>query len=99
MRAEAPIPEEISNPTQARALSRDAAVSMGQEALLRYVLSKRARSGKPLSEAEIPSLELQNRIRGMIVGVKVGKTRWDNDSCTVDLVLPKSELKNILRRN
>lgn len=97
--ARAPIPEEVSNETQARALSREAAVIKGQTALLTYVLQKRAHSKKTLAEAEIPSVPLQQHIRGYIKGARVVKTTWGRIECSVTLVLDKSELKSILRRN
>lgn len=99
VRASAPIPEEVSNETQAQALARDAAVVRGQTALLTYVLQKKTRSKKTLAEAEIPSLPLQERIRGYIKGARVVKTTWGTIECTVTLVLDKNELKEILNKN
>ncbi len=99
VQATAPIPEEVQNETQARALSREAAIVRGQTALLTYVLQKRARSKKTLAEAEIPSLPLQEHIRGYIKSAKVKKTMWGRIECTVTLVLDKSELKSILSKN
>lgn len=99
VRAEAPIPEEVTNPTQRLALCREAALSMGQDALLGHLLAKKARSGKTLAEAEIPSLELQNRIRGTVMGVEVLNTTWAEDACRVELSLPKRRLRPLLRRN
>lgn len=97
--ASAPIPEEVENETQARALSREAAVVRGQTALLSYILEKPTRSKKKLSEAEIPSLELQNNIRGYIQGARVARTEWGPKKCTVLLILNKKYLKEILSKN
>lgn len=99
VRPTAPIPEEVTNQTQAQALCRDAAIVRGQTALLTHVLSKKAHSKKTLAEAEVPSLELQQSIRGYIHGARVVRTQWLKDSCAVTLVLDKSELKSILRKN
>lgn len=99
VRSTAPIPSEVTNETQSRALSREAAISAGQAALLTVVLQKRTHSKKTLAEAEIPSLDLQGRIRGTIKGARVVKTVWINKECTVTLVLDKSHIKDILRKN
>lgn len=95
----APIPSEVSNVTQARALSREAAVVMGQDALLTYVLKKKTHSKKTLAVAEVPSLELQQKIRATIKGVRVIRTQWINNECRVTLELPKRHIKAILRNN
>ena len=99
VRSTAPIPEEVSNATQAQALAREAAVVRGQTALLMHILKKRTHSKKTLAEAEIPSLPLQERVRGYIKGARVTRTQWVKEGCRVTLVLDKSELRSILRRN
>lgn len=99
VKATAPLPQEVVNETQAQALAREAAIVRGQTALLTYVLQKRTRSRKTLAEAEIPSLQLQEHIRGYIKGAKAVRTMWAPLECTVTLVLDKSELKSILRKN
>jgi hypothetical protein len=95
----APVPEEVDNQSQAKALSREAAVLRGQTALLTYVLQKKTHSKKTLAEAEIPSLELQENIRGYIKGAKVARTDWKPKDCTVLLTLSKTHLKELLRKN
>lgn len=99
VKAVAPIPTDISNETQAKALSREAAIGLGQESLLTYVLKKKTKKGKLLSEAEVPSLELQSEVRGVIQGARLKKTIWKSDSCTVVLGLDKSNIKKILKKN
>lgn len=90
---------EITNETQAKALARDAAVAVGQINLLKRVLEKKASSRKTLAEAEIPSIALQQQIRGYIKGAKITRTKWEGQYCYVTLSLDKSELKQILKKN
>ena len=94
----APIPDELGNTTQGQAISREAAVGIAQIHLLNYVLTKRAHSGKILSEAEIPSIDLQQEIRGTVKGAAVVSTVFEAKECRVKLVLPKSRLKYILKK-
>lgn len=95
----APVPEEVESDSQAKALSREAAIALGQTHILNHILQKKTRSRKTLAEAEIPSLHLQNRIRAMVKGVQVKKTWWKDNLCWVTLALNKRELKAILREN
>ncbi len=97
--ASAPIPSEVSNATQAQSLARDAAIVRAQTALLTHVLQKKARSKKILAEAEIPSVDLQQHIRGTIKGARVTRTQWTADVCNVTLVLDKAMINEILRAN
>ncbi|MCG3203576.1 MAG: hypothetical protein KCHDKBKB_00246 [Elusimicrobia bacterium] len=97
--AQAPIPEEVKNETQARALSREAAIVQAQSALLLYVLNRTAHSGKTLAQAQEVSLKLQEQIRGTINGARVDKTVWEKKTCTVVLVLEKRRVKSILKKN
>jgi hypothetical protein len=97
--AEAPLPEEVDNESQARALSKEAATARGQTALLKYVLAKKTHSKKLLSEAEIPSLELQDHIRGYVKGARIVRTQWLPKSCRVSLILDKKYLNEILSKN
>src|SRR5262245_32895036 len=71
VKAWAPLLTEITNETQAAALARESAIAQGQMAILGYVLDKKSHSHKTLAEAEIPSLPLQGRIRGMVKGARV----------------------------
>ncbi len=97
VRSTAPIPEEITNETQASALSREAAITQGQAELLTYVLNKKTRSGKTLAEAEIPSLDLQGKIRTLIREVRIKKSTWKDKKCTVFLQMNKKPLKTLLK--
>jgi len=99
VKAEAPIPEEIKNQTQAKALSREAAIVIGQNRILSYILEKKTKSGRPLKVAEVPSLDLQGKIRGMVKDVKISSTRWKEGWCQVKLILKKKDLKKILKNN
>lgn len=95
--ATAPLPTEVKDETQARALSREAAVALAQAAILERVLQMKTRSHKLVKDAEIPSLELQNNVRATIQGAEILKTKWTADSCRVTLVLRKSRLRPLLR--
>ncbi len=97
--AAAPVPEEVDNETQAKALSQEAAVVRGQTALLKYIELKKTHSKKTLAEAEYPYLELQEKIHGYIKGAQVVRTEWLPKSCRVTLVLNKKYLKEILSKN
>jgi hypothetical protein len=97
--ATAPIPSEVENDTQAHALSRDAAVSLAQTNLLTYVLQKKTRSKKTLAEAEVPSLETQESVRGVVKGARIVRTKWTETDCVVTVVISKSDLKDILKKN
>ncbi len=98
VKSSAPVPDEVTE-TQGHALSREAAIVRGQTALLTYILQKKTHSKKTLSEAEIPSNELQDHIRGYVKGARPVKTEWIKKVCYVTLVLDKSELRSILRKN
>ncbi|MFN0116908.1 MAG: hypothetical protein ACKVQC_01275 [Elusimicrobiota bacterium] len=95
----APVPKEVSNETQARAISREASVSLGQEAILKKILSKKTHSGKTLAEAEVPSLDLQKKVRDTIKGSIVKKTQWKDGLCWTLIELPKSRVKTLLKKN
>ncbi len=95
----APIPQEIENVTQAQALAREAAIGLGQREILNYILQKKTKSEKLLSVAEVPSLQLQDEIRGLVQGAIVKKTHWTNDECRVTLEIDKRHLKDILKKN
>jgi hypothetical protein len=97
--ASAPIPEEIENQTQAKALAQEAAVVRGQTAFIKYIERKKTRSKKTLAVAEYPYLDLQAKVQNYIKGARVARTRWTPKSCTVTLVLSKKALNEILRKN
>jgi hypothetical protein len=99
VKAKAPIPTEISNQSQALALAREAAITTGQTHLLSYILSKRTRSGKELSEAEIPSLKLQDKVRGTVSGAQILSTRYDDGQCQVTMSVSKSRVKVLRKGN
>jgi hypothetical protein len=94
----APYPPEIDNATQARALAREAAVVLGQNAILRHVVAKRARSGRTLEEALVPSTALQDDIKAFIAGSQVSGVRFDQEGCRLRVSVKKANLKVILRK-
>ncbi len=98
-KASAPIPDEVTNQTQARALARDAAIVMAQDALITRVLEKKTHSHKTLAEAQEPSLEIQEKIKAAVKGARVVKTRWTDKECQVVIEMSKSHIKEILRKN
>lgn len=97
--ATAPVPDEVENDTQARALSRDAAIMRAQNAILTHVLKKKTRHYKSMAEAEIPSVDLQNDLRATIKGAKITKTRWVRDVCIVYVTLDKSHINSLRRKH
>lgn len=94
----APYPSDIENETQARALAKEAAVTIGQNEILRYVLRKRTRSGKTLEEAQIPSTAIQDNVKALIVGAQVSGVRFEKDGCRARVSVRKKNLKVILRK-
>jgi hypothetical protein len=94
----APYPSEITDETQARALAKNAAVVLGQNELLKYIAHKRARSGRTLEVAQIPSTELQDQVKGFIQGAQVSGVRFDKNGCRLRVSASKANLKVILRK-
>ena len=94
----APYPPEIENETQARALAKEAAVVVGQNEILRYILGKRTRKGIPLSEAQVPSTIIQDDIKAFIAGSRVSGVRFDKTGCHLRVSVQKANLKVILRK-
>jgi hypothetical protein len=94
-----PYPPELTDEAQARRLSEEAALTQARDALLTRVLLKTTKSKRPLSTAEIPSLELQKQIRDMVNETPVVKTLHVDQTCTLWLRLPKKQLKRILKTN
>lgn len=99
VKAEAPIPKEINDELEAHKLAREAAVTWGQNEILKYVLKKKAKSGRILAVAEIPSLELQKELRDYVKTAKVEGVEFTNKICKLSLTLPKAPLKAILKKN
>ncbi len=99
VKAEAPIPSEIQDEAQARKFAEEAAVTWGQNQILTYILKKKAKSGRILAVAEMPSLELQKEIRDYVKTAKAEDVEFTNKICRLNLVLPKAPLKAILRKS
>lgn len=99
VKAEAPIPSEIKDEAQARKFAEEAALTWGQNQILTYILKKKAKSGRILAVAEMPSLELQKEIRDYVKTAKAEDVEFTNKICRLNLVLPKAPLKAILRKS
>lgn len=97
--SQAPVPAEVQNKTQALALAREAAIATGQVQLLTYILSKKTDSGKALEEAEHPYLELQEKVRGIVKGAQIEKTKYVDDICHVTMSISRKAIKEILKDN
>jgi len=93
-----PYPPEIENETQARALSKEAAVALGQNAILQHVLAKRTSKGQPLSVAQVPSTDIQNRVKALIAGARVSGVKFDKAGCRLRVSVDKKNLKVILKK-
>ena len=91
-------PPEIDNETQQRALAKDAAVAMGQNAILQHILQKKTRKGLTLGEAQVPSTEMQDNVKALISGARVESVRFDKDGCRVRMWVDKANLKVILKK-
>ncbi len=96
-RATAPFPSEIEDETEASLLACGGAAAAAQNALLERILFKKTASGKPLYEAEIPRIDLQKRIRTVVKNAQVMGTSIKDKTCTVTVVIPKTEIRPILR--
>lgn len=95
----APIPEEIHDGKQARQIAHEAALAQAREALLTAVLSQKTQSGRTLSVAEVPSLELQSHIRTLVSQALIKEVQYTDKRCTLWLELTKKPLKKILKEN
>jgi len=93
-----PYPPEIDNETQARALSKEAAVALGQNAILQYVLTMRTSKGQPLSVAQVPSTDVQNSVKALIAGSRVSGIKFDKTGCRLRVSVDKKNLKVILKK-
>jgi hypothetical protein len=95
--ATAVFPSEVEDATQASLLACQGATAIGQGALLDRLLNKKAASGKPLSEAEIPHIEVQNHVRTLVKSAQVIQTLVRDNQCTVTLAVLKSDVRAVLR--
>lgn len=94
----APYSPEIQNETQSRELAKEAATVVGQDSILRYILRKRTAKGRTLEEAEIPSTDIQDRVKALIKGAQVGNVHFGDDGCRLRVSVQKKNLKVILRK-
>lgn len=94
----APYPPEIDNETQARALARQAATALGQNAILQYVLAKKTPKGKTLAVAQVPSTEVQESVKGFIAGARVDGVKFDKTGCRLQVSVDKKNLKVLLKK-
>ncbi len=94
----APYPMEIENETQARALAKEAATALGQNALLRHVLAKKTAKGRALSEAQVPSTEIQDGVKALIAGAAVSGVKFDKGACRLRVSVDKKNLKVLLKK-
>ena len=99
VKAKAPIPEEVSNEEQAMALSRNAAIVMAQNKIMSHIMKEKTKSGKTLAVAAHPYLEIQEKLKGLVQGAAVKRTRWKNGFCQVTVEMSKKQLKKILKEN
>lgn len=96
-RARAPFPPEITDEAQAGVLACEGATTRGQTSLLTHILKKKAASGKPLEQAEIPHIAVQNDVRTLVKNAKVLEKSVKDQACTITLAVDKSDLKAILK--
>ncbi|OVE77804.1 hypothetical protein BVX98_01910 [bacterium F11] len=96
--ASAPIPEEVTNQTQAMALSREAAIVVAQTQLLNYIDKKKVKSGKTVEVMEVAYHKLESEIKGLVKGAKVLSTKWKEGRCWVKLAASRRDLKVILKK-
>lgn len=97
--SKAPYPMDIKDETQARNLSQEAAITNARAALLTNILTIKAKSGRPLSVAEVPSLDIQKEIRDLVNEAPIKKTKFEKETCFIVLEFDKGKLKKILHNN
>jgi hypothetical protein len=85
----------LTNTTQRRATSRDAAIVQAQYEMLSIVKGVEVEGGYTVEKAVETNSSLETKIKDSIKGAEVVKTEWTNDDgCLVTLRLDKKRLES-----
>jgi len=83
----------LTNATQRRATSRDAAIVQAQYEMLSYVKGVQLEGGITVEKAMETDSKLESYLKEMIKGAEIIKNEWTNDDgCVVTLRLDKKKL-------
>jgi hypothetical protein len=83
----------LTNTTQRRATSRDAAIVQAQYEMLSYVKGVQLEGGITVEKAMETDSKLETSLKEMIKGAEIVKNEWTNDDgCVVTLRLDKKKL-------
>jgi hypothetical protein len=86
----------MSNTTQRKATSRNAAIVQAQYEMLSIIKGVELEGGIAVERAMETDSELNTRINAVIKGADVVKTEWtEDDGCVVTLRIDKKRLKEI----
>jgi hypothetical protein len=87
----------LTNTTQRRATSRDAAVVQAQYEMLSIVKGIQLEGGITVQKAMETDSKLETSVKDAIRGAEVIKTEWTNDDgCVVTLRLDKTRLQTLM---
>jgi hypothetical protein len=87
----------LTNTTQRRATSRDAAIVQAQYEMLSIVKGIQVEGGITVQKAIETDSKLETTVKEVIRGAQVVKTEWTNDDgCVVTLRLEKKRLESLM---
>ena len=85
----------LTNSTQRRATSRDAAIVQAQYEMLSYVKGVQLEGGITVEKAMETDSKLESYLKDVIKGAEIVKNEWTNDDgCVVTLRLDKKKLSD-----
>jgi len=85
----------LTNTTQRRATSRDAAIVQAQYEMLSYVKGVQLEGGITVEKAMETDSKLESYLKQVIKGAEIVKNEWTNDDgCVVTLRLDKKKLED-----
>ena len=85
----------LTNNTQRRATSRDAAIVQAQYEMLSYVKGVQLEGGITVEKAMETDSKVESYLKEVIKGAEVVKTEWTNDDgCVVTLRLDKKKIED-----
>ncbi len=84
----------LTNSTQRRATSRDAAIVQAQYEMLSYVKGVQLEGGITVEKAMETDSKVESYLKEVIKGSEIVKTEWTNDDgCVVTLRLDKKKIE------
>ena len=85
----------LTNSTQRKATSRDAAIVQAQYEMLSYVKGVQLEGGITVEKAMETDSKLESYLKEVIKGAEIVKTEWTNDDgCVVTLRLDKKKIED-----